>query len=201
MAATDCILELKMCFHEPPHECKRQHTLIAFCRKLSLSKWKHSQCYFFQAEPNLFFSLSRRLGNTCDGAVEHLRFSTTTLCLTLSLHLSLAHFHSMGLWSVLCSLICEFVCLFYFIFLFLFGFMGVCLVASKGPVSSTTSSTSSSSSTSRAAGAGASQSPACQATHSLALPLAQGEQGPPPTLPPHPLSACPPPSILSHFHF
>lgn len=57
----------------------------------------------------------------------------------------------------------------------------LCIVVSKGPVSSTPSS--SSSTTPGAAGAGASPSPVSQASPSLALPLAQGERGPSPLHP------------------
>lgn len=63
----------------------------------------------------------------------------------------------MGHWSILCV-------------------FPLCVVVSKGPVSSTPSS--SSSTAPGAAGAGASPSPARQASPSLALPLAQGERGP-----------------------
>lgn len=70
-----------------------------------------------------------------------------------------------------------------YVSLWVFFVFPVCIVMSKGPVSSTASSSSSSSSTSGAAGAGASQSTPCQASPSLALPLAQGEQGPPPLRP------------------
>lgn len=72
-------------------------------------------------------------------------------------------------------------------FIILFGLhttvcVCVCVVMSKGPVSSTASS--SLSITPGGTAAGASQSPACQASPSLALPLAQGERGSSPLHPP-----------------
>lgn len=176
-----------MCFRELPHKCKRQHTLIALCH--NLGQIKTQSVPLFQAELNLLFSISQPLGSRCNGAVTHLLFPVESRCVSRLLSLYLLHLFTLRAFGLCCVLADTRLCV-YFSFLFIslsFGFICMGLVASKGPVSSTASS-SSSSSTPRAAGAGASQSPAYQATHSLALPLAQGEQSllpppPPPLLP------------------
>lgn len=160
-----------------------RHWLL-LCHNLRLVKTQSMP--LLQAELNLVFSILQHLDNMFEGAVVLYWKPRCFSCLLSIYLLYLFTYWAFGLCCVLADLwVCVCLLVFFF-FVFSFGFVCVCLVVSKGPISSTASTTTSppSSPTSRPAGAGASQSPAYQATHSLALPLAQGEPGPPLPSPP-----------------